>query len=61
MYDSPNNNNNNNNNNTLICKKLGNETVENLYSHVPKAMYEHKNITVLWNQGVQADKGGSDQ
>jgi len=31
------------------------ETAENWYSHIPKAVCEHKDITALWNQGVQTD------
>jgi hypothetical protein len=33
--------------------KLGIETAENWYSHIPKAVCEHEDITVLWNQGLQ--------
>jgi hypothetical protein len=40
----------------LICKKSGNETTENRYSHIPKLVTEHEGITVLWNQGVQTDR-----
>jgi len=40
-----------------ICKDLGIETAENWYSHIPKAVYEHKDITVLWKQEVQTDSG----
>jgi hypothetical protein len=47
----PRNNNNNNNNNThlhySICKKLGIETSENWYSHIPKPVTEHEVVTVL--------------
>jgi hypothetical protein len=39
-----------------ICKKLGTETAENWYSHIPKPVTEHENITVLWNQGIQTDR-----
>jgi len=39
-----------------ICKKLGIETAENWYSHIPKAVSEHEDIKVLWNQGVQIDR-----
>jgi len=39
-----------------ICKKLGIETAENWYSHISKAVCEHEDITVLWNQGVQTDR-----
>jgi hypothetical protein len=39
-----------------ICKTLGTETTENWYSHVPKPVYQHEDITVLWNQGVQTDR-----
>jgi hypothetical protein len=36
-----------------ICKNSAIETTENWYSHIPNAVYEHEDITVLWNQGVQ--------
>jgi hypothetical protein len=40
-----------------ICKKLGIETAENWYSHIPKPVTEHDDIvTVLWNQGIQTDR-----
>jgi uncharacterized membrane protein len=31
-------------------------TTENWYSHVPKPVCQHKDITVLWNQGIQTDR-----
>jgi hypothetical protein len=39
-----------------ICKKLGTETAEKWYSHIPKPVTEHEGITVLWNQGMQMDR-----
>jgi hypothetical protein len=30
-----------------ICKKLGTETAENWYSHIPKPVTEHEDIIVL--------------
>jgi hypothetical protein len=39
-----------------MCKTLGIETTENWYSHVPKPVCQHEDITVLWNQGVQTDR-----
>jgi hypothetical protein len=39
-----------------ICKKLGIETAEHWYSHIPKPVTEHEDITVLWNQGIQTDR-----
>jgi hypothetical protein len=39
-----------------ICKTLGTETTENWYSHIPKPVCQHEDITVLWNQGVQTDR-----
>jgi hypothetical protein len=39
-----------------ICKKLRIETTENWYSHIPKPVTEHDDITILWNQGIQTDK-----
>jgi hypothetical protein len=38
-----------------VRKKLGIETTENWYSHIPKPVTEHEDITVLWNQGIQMD------
>jgi hypothetical protein len=39
-----------------ICKTLGIETTENWYSHIPKPVCQHEDITELWNQGVQTDR-----
>jgi hypothetical protein len=39
-----------------ICEILGTETTENWYSHTPKPVCQHENITVLWNQGEQTDR-----
>jgi hypothetical protein len=39
-----------------ICKTLGIETTENWYSHIPKPVCQHEDITVLWNQGVKTDR-----
>jgi hypothetical protein len=36
----------------LICKTLGIETTENWYSHIPKPVCQHEDITMLWNQGI---------
>jgi hypothetical protein len=36
-----------------ICKRLGIKATENWYCHLPKAVCQHEDITVLWNQGVQ--------
>jgi hypothetical protein len=33
-----------------ICKTLGIVTTENWYSHIPKPVCQHEDITVLWNQ-----------
>jgi hypothetical protein len=41
---------------TQYCKILGTETTENWYSHIPKPVCQHEDITVLWNQGVQTDR-----
>jgi hypothetical protein len=38
-----------------ICKTLGIETTENWYSHIPKPVCQHEDITVLRNQGIQTD------
>jgi hypothetical protein len=38
------------------CKTLGIETTENWYSHIPKSVCQHEDITVLWNQGIQSDR-----
>jgi len=40
-----------------ICKKLGIETAENWYSHIPKTICEHEDVTVLWNQWLQIGSG----
>jgi hypothetical protein len=37
-------------------QKLDIETTENWYSHIPKPVCQHEDITVLWNQGIQTDK-----
>jgi hypothetical protein len=39
-----------------ICKKLGIETAENWYSHIPKSVTVHEDITVLWNQRLQTER-----
>jgi hypothetical protein len=39
-----------------ICKTLDIETTENWYSHIPKSVCQHEDITVLWNQGIQTDR-----
>jgi hypothetical protein len=39
-----------------ICKKLGIETAESWYYHIPKPVTEHEDVTVLWNQGIQTDR-----
>jgi hypothetical protein len=39
-----------------VCKTLGTETTENWYPHIPKAVCQNEDITVLWNQGVQTDR-----
>jgi hypothetical protein len=31
------------------------ETTENWYSHIPKPVCQHQDITVLWNQEIQID------
>jgi hypothetical protein len=39
-----------------ICKKLGIETAENWYSHIPNPVTEYEDIIVLCNQGIQTDR-----
>jgi hypothetical protein len=39
-----------------IYKKLGIETAENWYSHIPKPVTEHEDVTVSWNQRIQTDR-----
>jgi hypothetical protein len=39
-----------------ICKALGIETTDKWYTHIPKAMYEKGDVTVLWNQAVHTDR-----
>jgi hypothetical protein len=52
-----NNNNNNNNNNNSVCNKLGIETTENWYSHIPKSVSEHVDMSVMESRGtVQTDR-----
>jgi hypothetical protein len=36
-----------------IFKKLRIETAENWYSHIPKPVTEHEDITVLWIKGYK--------
>jgi len=38
--------------NYSVCSKLGMETADNWYSHIPKAVCEHKDVLVLWNEGT---------
>jgi hypothetical protein len=38
-----------------ICKTLGIEQ-QKTYSHIPKSVCQHEDITVLWNQGVKTDR-----
>jgi hypothetical protein len=39
-----------------ICKILGIETTKNWYTHIPKSVSQHEDITVPWNQGAQTDR-----
>jgi hypothetical protein len=39
-----------------MCKSLGLETAENWCRHIHEAVCEHEDGTVLWNEGVQADR-----
>jgi hypothetical protein len=39
-----------------MCKTLDIETTENLYSHIPKPVCQHEDVTLLWNQGVQTNR-----
>jgi hypothetical protein len=39
-----------------ICSKLGFETTQNWYSHIPKSVTENDYITVFLNQGIQTDR-----
>jgi hypothetical protein len=41
---------------TQYAKHLDIKTTENWYSHIPKPVCQHEDITVLWNQGVQTDR-----
>jgi hypothetical protein len=43
---------NNNNNN----KALDIETRDKWYTHMPKPVYEERDVTVLWNQAVHTDR-----
>jgi hypothetical protein len=40
-----------------ICKTLDIEPTENWYSHIPKPVCQHEDITLLWNQEVRPDRG----
>ena len=40
----------------LMCKALGIETTDKWYTHMPKAVYEEGDATVLWNQAVHTDR-----
>jgi hypothetical protein len=39
-----------------ICKALGIETTDKLYTHTSKPVCEHEDVTVLWNQGVHTGR-----
>jgi hypothetical protein len=39
-----------------ICKTLGIKTTEDWFSHIPKPVCQHEDITILWNQRVQTDR-----
>ena len=39
-----------------ICKALGIETTDKWYTHMPKAVYEKGDVTVLWNQAVHTER-----
>jgi hypothetical protein len=39
-----------------ICKESGIETAENWYLHIPKAVCDHEDVTVLWIEGVQTGR-----
>jgi hypothetical protein len=41
--------------NVFNNNNLGIETAENWYSHIPKPVIEHEDITVLWNR-IQTDR-----
>jgi hypothetical protein len=38
---------------TQHAKKLGTETTENWYSHIPTSVCKYEDITVLWNEGYK--------
>jgi hypothetical protein len=40
----------------LNMQEIRIETAENWYSHIPKPVTEHEDVTVLWNQGIQTDR-----
>ena len=39
-----------------ICKALGIETTDKWYTHMPKPVYEQRDVTVLLNQAVHTDR-----
>jgi hypothetical protein len=42
--------------NYSMCKALGIETTDNWYTHIPKPVYEERDVTVLCNQAVHTDR-----
>ena len=38
------------------CKVLGIEITDKWHTHMPKAVYEKGDVTVLWNQAVHTDR-----
>jgi len=39
-----------------ICKALGIEITDKLYTHMPKTVYENGDVTMLWNRAVHTDR-----
>ena len=39
-----------------VCKVLGTEATDKLYTHIPKPVCEDGDVTVLWNQAVHTDR-----
>jgi len=42
-----------------ICKSLGTETTDKWHTHMPKPVYEERDVIVLWNQAVHTDRSYS--
>jgi hypothetical protein len=39
-----------------ICKALGIETTDKWYTHTPKPVCEHEDVTMFWDQGIHTER-----